>query len=434
MYLINDKQRLTDIIERNSLFPVGTFIPYDFMNLTDVPIPSQSVDLVVCYMGLHHLPQAQLQTFLSMVFRILRPNGLFLFREHHAIDDLKPLLDVAHMVFNVVTGVDYQSEINEIRAFRTIEQWRSCLRQVGFQDTFVYNEQDDDPTDDIMMVFRKPADLQLKSDDDLSQLIQNENFHRISAFSESNYFRPCEWLIVRITMEFGQYLNHTPFFLFPYIKYLSNFWNLFFTETKFAINRFGWQTALSGSPGFMMNLVVGTCLSIGFLQLSFVSFLIRFLLGVRTEIEYEQLVLEDTSSNHDDFNFKSLIDHSIDMIQRSSTGTIYSLRLRRHRTFTNVLTKIAIQAPQFILRSISDQTDALQFELKLNRKNNECELWLKQRPCLEFIFQFINPTNADDMHVFVRVQIRHLLAFIRDCQPWKELGSLDIIQIYDYFD
>ncbi|CAF4410281.1 unnamed protein product, partial [Adineta steineri] len=42
------------------------------------------------------------------------------------------------MIFNVVTGVSYESAINEIRAFRTSEQWRSCLRQADFEDTFIY--------------------------------------------------------------------------------------------------------------------------------------------------------------------------------------------------------------------------------------------------------------------------------------------------------
>ncbi|CAF1078154.1 unnamed protein product [Adineta steineri] len=82
--------------------------------LKDVPIPSQSIDLVVCYMGLHHLPQNQLEIFLKMIYRILRPNGLFLFREHNDYKELIPLLYVAHMVCNVVTGVDYKSEINSM--------------------------------------------------------------------------------------------------------------------------------------------------------------------------------------------------------------------------------------------------------------------------------------------------------------------------------
>ncbi|CAF1320030.1 unnamed protein product [Adineta steineri] len=43
--------------------------------LIDVPIPSQSIDLVVCYMGLHHLPQNQLEIFLKTIYRILRPNA-----------------------------------------------------------------------------------------------------------------------------------------------------------------------------------------------------------------------------------------------------------------------------------------------------------------------------------------------------------------------
>ncbi|CAF4033768.1 unnamed protein product [Adineta steineri] len=81
-------------------------------DLKDVPIPSQSIDLVVCYMGLHYLLKNPLEIFLKMIYRILRPNLLFLFREHNGYKELIPVMNVAHMVFNVVTGVDYKSEIN----------------------------------------------------------------------------------------------------------------------------------------------------------------------------------------------------------------------------------------------------------------------------------------------------------------------------------
>ncbi|CAF1361437.1 unnamed protein product [Adineta steineri] len=68
VYIINECERPIDIIERNSLFPIGTFIPYNFSNLTDVLISSESIDFVVCYMGLHHLPQDQLDIYLKMIY------------------------------------------------------------------------------------------------------------------------------------------------------------------------------------------------------------------------------------------------------------------------------------------------------------------------------------------------------------------------------
>ncbi|CAF4317606.1 unnamed protein product [Adineta steineri] len=121
------------------------------LDLKDVPIPSQSIDLVVCYMGLHYLLQNPLEIFLKMIYRILRPN-----------------------------------------------------------DTFIYDEQEDD----IMIIVCKPEE-QNQIVNHSQEIIQTENYQKISANPESNYFRPCEWFGVRILMQFGHYLNHAPFYYFP---------------------------------------------------------------------------------------------------------------------------------------------------------------------------------------------------------------------------
>jgi hypothetical protein len=371
VFIINDRKRLTDIIERNCLFSIGNFIPYDFIHLTDVPIPSESVDLVVCYMGLHHLPQNELEIFLKMIYRILRPNGLFLFREHNAYRELIPLLDVAHMVFNVVTGVDYESEINEIRAFRSIDQWRSCLRGIGFEDTFIYDEQEDDPTDDIMMAFRKPED-HYRRVDNFEEIIQKENYQKILANPESNYFRPCEWLVVRILMQFGQYLNHTPFYYFPYIKFISLFWSLLCSETDLAVRKYDFKTALVSSPGFVMNVVVGTFLSLLFLQLSLFSFLIRSAGQVRTKPEYEQLILQQTQQiQNDAFDFQNSIDHRIDNVQTLKTNGVYAIRVPRHHIFTSIIKKLALHSTKFNLLFISGQEGQIQIELTINNNDQQ---------------------------------------------------------------
>ncbi|CAF3346440.1 unnamed protein product [Rotaria socialis] len=430
VYLINDKQRLADIIERNSLFPIGTFIPYDFKNLTDIPIPSESTDLVVCYMGLHHLPQDQLDLFFKMIYRILRPNGLFLFREHHARKELIPLLDVAHMVFNAVTGVDYESEINEIRAFRTIEQWRSCLRHAGFEDTFVYNEQEDDPTDDIMIVFRKPT-----QEHQVINADWNENYQKIVANPESNCFRPCEWLIVRICMQFGQYLNHTPFYYFPFVKFLVHFWSLFLTETNLSINKYGLQTTLLRSAGFQMNIFVGIFMTISFLPLIVSSFFVRFF-SPRIIPEYEQLIIEQTKEEVDDtvFNFQDSIDHRIDNVQILNKKGFYAIRVPRHHTFTSILTKLAVHSNKFNLHFISSQGGPIQAELLISNNNVQRVLWLKQQASINVIYEYKNPIDSTQINMIIDIKIKELFSFIRDCEKFKLDDSIKIVQIFDYFE
>ncbi|CAF0889794.1 unnamed protein product [Rotaria sordida] len=416
VFIVNDKQRLTDIIERNSLFSIGTFIPYNFKKLTDIPIPSESIDLVVCYMGLHHLPQEQLNIFFQMIYRILRPNGLFIFREHHARQELIPLLNVAHMVFNVVTGVDYESEINEIRAFRTVEDWRSCLRRAGFEDTFVYDEQEDDSTDDIMIIFRKP-----EQDNQITNIEWNENYQKIIANPESNYFRPCEWLVVRICMQFGQYLNHTPFYYFPFVKFLVHYWSLFLSETKLSIKKYGLLTILFRSPGFQMNVFVGIFMTITLLPVILSSFLVRIFLS-RTIPEYEKLVLEQTENiDEDPFNFQQSIDPHIDHMQI----------LKKER----FLCHTTMHSGQFNLHYISDRDDQIQVEILINNDDDAQRLmWLQQQPNIDVIYEFKNPIDNKQTTLIVGVKIKELFSLIRNCTNFESDGSMTIVQIFDYFE
>ncbi|CAF0756127.1 unnamed protein product [Didymodactylos carnosus] len=433
-YILHDKQRLGDIIERSSIFPIGTFIPFDISSFDDVPIPSDSIDIVNCYMGLHHLSQNQLKIFLNIIKRILRPNGLFFFREHNAYNELIPLLDVAHSVFNVVTNVEFEQEKCEIRAFRTIEQWRSLLRQSGFEDTFIYDEQEDDPTDDIMLVFRKPIILNLDQQQSQQQNINKSIISdiKIHVTPESNYFRPCEWLVVRITILFGYYLYHTPFYYFPFTKYLSLYWSLCITETQLAINQFGANKVLL-SGGFVMNVVAGLILSIFFLQFSFFAFLIR-LLAARVDPEYEQLIIKISNEKENNFDFINEIDERIEQVKLLNKDH-YALRIPRHRPFSEIIEKLALydKNVQFDLLFISNENGFIQIELNISKSNSL--KWLRQQANINVIYEFKYPSDKDELNqtqIIIQLKIEHLFQFIRQCQLNDK--SIKITQVYDYFD
>lgn len=145
---------------------VGQYVSIDYENLRwdgkDMSeIPECSVDLVTMNQGLHHLPPSKIMYFLMAVYRILRPGGLFITREHDATPELMPMLDCAHMVFNAVTGVSSKLEHEEKRAFRPVVQWRQIIESAGFFDSHVYEMQPYDPTVDIMMCFIKDSDPRL---------------------------------------------------------------------------------------------------------------------------------------------------------------------------------------------------------------------------------------------------------------------------------
>ena len=119
-------------------------------------VPDNAADLVTMMQGLHHLPQSLLPTFLSEVSRVLKPGGIFIVREHDCSDALLPMLDLAHSVFNVLTGVSAREEEREIRAFRSVDDWVCIVEAGGLRNTQLYEIQTDDPTVDVMMCFYKP--------------------------------------------------------------------------------------------------------------------------------------------------------------------------------------------------------------------------------------------------------------------------------------
>jgi len=164
----NSLPSLGTVLERGSLDPVAhEEILYDYCSDPAREkfrrIPTNTVDLVTINQGLHHIPPGNLFEFLMEVKRILRPDGIFIIREH----DLQmssdvgkasyPMLDIAHSIFNAVTGVPVKAEAEEIRAFRPITEWRAILAKIGFTDTMVSEVEDGDPTWDEMLAFKLSA-------------------------------------------------------------------------------------------------------------------------------------------------------------------------------------------------------------------------------------------------------------------------------------
>ena len=156
VWVVHDKLGgLPEMLERESEEEVGEFVFLDYKNPNTLHIPDESADLITLNQGLHHFPQHSLLPFLSSVSRVLRPGGLFILREHDAVESLVPSLDLAHSIFNVVTGVSQVEEREEIRAFRPIVEWRRIVESVGLTDSLLYDLEEGDPTYDEMMCFVK---------------------------------------------------------------------------------------------------------------------------------------------------------------------------------------------------------------------------------------------------------------------------------------
>ena len=161
LYFIEEKpQSLSpvDIMERGRLGRPGRHLLLgDYAPLSD-EIGDASLDLVTCYIGLHHMTLDKLEAFLKSVYRVLRAGGLFIVRDHDvASEDLRALVSLAHTVFNAGLGETWETNKAELRFFEPATTWVQRLDAAGFDDTGHRILQDNDPTDNVLFGFTRRA-------------------------------------------------------------------------------------------------------------------------------------------------------------------------------------------------------------------------------------------------------------------------------------
>jgi len=160
LYIVNDvapSNSPVDIVERGRLAKIGRFVPLnDYAPLPGESIPDASVDLVSCYIGLHHIEPLRLEPFVRSIARTLRPGGVFILRDHDVkTPEMHAFVSLAHAVFNAGLGVPWEVNRRELRFFAPVEEWSHRLQGAGLRDTGKRLLQAHDPTDNVLMAFVK---------------------------------------------------------------------------------------------------------------------------------------------------------------------------------------------------------------------------------------------------------------------------------------
>ena len=109
------------------------FKHYDGITL---PYCSNCFDFITIYMVLHHIPDVQ--SFLKEVYRVLRPGGYVMIRDHNCDpDEIRVFLDVQHGFYAlvlqpVIETPDFCSTFQTY--FRNREEWRTLLTDAGLSE------------------------------------------------------------------------------------------------------------------------------------------------------------------------------------------------------------------------------------------------------------------------------------------------------------
>ncbi len=260
MYAMNDKQRLTDRIQCGGRLSYDTFVPLNDYAPIPEAIPNNSVDLVVCFIGLHHIPQEKLQSFVASIRRILRPGGTFILRDHDITSPkVASMAHAAHSVFNaIVTAETVESETAEYRNFQPLSYWISLLEHNGFKVGTERLLQAGDPTINTLVKFTKVA---CTTDDILanasSALRHNSQYQRNGV---RTYLNGPEWLNVDASQDYGTFVQNNNWYEFPHLRYVASYWNLFAKASKKAAADKGFMSTLT-SEYTKDNLFIGTTMT-----------------------------------------------------------------------------------------------------------------------------------------------------------------------------
>ena len=276
-YVVNDEERLTDYIEAGWPRPYDCFVPLkDYEPIAEEAIPSASVDLVACYIGLHHAPSEKLDGFVKSIHRILKPGGSFILMDHDAYNErLVAFADVVHSVFNVATGVLPEDNQKEIRRFHSLQSWISYLDSQGFAHYPTKPMiRKGDPTLNTLVRFDKVGS---KEEIIKANFVENASYTRPQI---QTYLTGPEWQNVRASKRYASFLEQHPSYQFPFFREIGSYWKVYGDS---------WNAARQDASFFdtafseynLMSLFVGTSMTLEYgikgllsLPLSFVDSLV----------------------------------------------------------------------------------------------------------------------------------------------------------------
>jgi SAM-dependent methyltransferase len=158
VYLLNDiapTNSPADIMERGQLGKLGNFIHLDYNPISN-QVADNSIDVVTCYIGLHHCPVAKLDGFIKSIHRVLRTGGSFIIRDHDVkSSQMATFVSLVHTVFNAGLNESLEFEKKDFKNFKSANEWAEIITEAGFRDEGKRILQDKDPSDNTLMLFTK---------------------------------------------------------------------------------------------------------------------------------------------------------------------------------------------------------------------------------------------------------------------------------------
>lgn len=128
-------------------------------------LPDNKIDFVSAFMVLHHLEEKQQKDTLRDIYRVLRPGGWFLIREHNAPRDngaFERVIDIVHDIYDYIIDAEIQwKDQNEYYSkYKGYKEWEFMIEDIGFKKSKVqkriYRNVNSNPMETYYRLYMKP--------------------------------------------------------------------------------------------------------------------------------------------------------------------------------------------------------------------------------------------------------------------------------------
>ncbi len=246
-----------DIMERGQLSKIGTF--FDLNNYDPISvasIPDTSLDLITIYIGLHHCPLDKMDAYVKSLYRVLRPGGKLVIRDHNVTSkSFGNFVSLIHDVFYCGLDETWQYTSGELRNFTASDSLQAYLQVRGFQGGQQRLLQAHDPSLNTLMCFTRLPEKGIAA-----ELSQIKGWKRDEG---QTYLTLPEWYLVYSPDEYAEFISTSKPSEFPYYNASKQFWDYYgevsdITEKQYAFNQ-GYHLMLwvIGSSYSLENFVKG---------------------------------------------------------------------------------------------------------------------------------------------------------------------------------
>ncbi len=418
--VVNTQESLLDYIQSGFPRPYHMFVPLDEYAPLTSSLDRSSVDLISCFIGLHHCPEEKLDSYVQSISEVLRPGGSFILRDHDATSPmLIAMASLAHSTFNLGTGVPWQGamdghdEKNEERNFQSLTYWDSLMKRHGLmrsEDVSPLIRPGDPTMNSLVRYVKLPTRTNLFED----KYSVQEKRKQLQTFMTA-----VEWHSVRVARDYADFIEHTPFYLYPYFSQIHSFWSTF-GDSWAESRRYHSRYEILTSDYFYMNLFIAGFHTAEFFIKGVISAPIAALYQSDANLELETIHLVVYDPDEEILAFGSEGAEVIRTIE--AEPLLFEIKVPRYRKFRDIMFEMAKSNLQLV--NIAGQKH-IQVQCTVDSDlKNQCD---SIAGCRVIGVQEM-PNHPDQFIVYFNVEVMELLNVINELS----LKGVSIDYVHDF--